>query len=44
MIVQLDSALGRSDSLLRNITFGMNMGDDEIGFRLRIFRDGDGTR
>jgi hypothetical protein len=38
MIVQLDSAMNASESLLRNVTFGMNMGDDEIGFRLQIWR------
>ncbi len=41
MVVQLDSALSGSESLLRNVTFGMNMGDDEIGFKLRVFREQD---
>ena len=44
MIVQLDSALGGTESLLRNVTFGMNMGNDEIGFRLRVFRHADGSK
>lgn len=38
LITQLDSALGGSESLLRNVTFGMSIWDDEIGFRLRVFR------
>lgn len=38
MLIQLDAAMDGSDSLLRNVTFGMNMGNDEIGFRLRVFR------
>ena len=44
MIVQIDSALGGSESLLRNVTFGMNMGNDEIGFRLRVFRQQDNEK
>ncbi|NRH20471.1 hypothetical protein HOO68_00295 [Candidatus Gracilibacteria bacterium] len=38
-IIQLENALNGSESLLRNVTFGMNIGNDEIGFKLRIFRE-----
>lgn len=41
LLVQLDAALGGTESLLRNVTFGMNMWNDEIGFRLRVFRQVD---
>ncbi len=44
IMAHLDSALGGTESLLRNVTFGMNMGDDEIGFRLRVFRHADGSK
>lgn len=44
IMLQLDNAMGGSESLLRNVTFGMNMGDDEIGFRFRIFRQSDGKQ
>ncbi len=43
MIVQLDAALGGSESLLRNATFGLSLGDDEIGFRFRVWREIDGA-
>lgn len=39
LIIQLDSAFHGTESLLRNVVFGMNMGNDEIGFDLKIFRD-----
>ena len=38
MLVQFDNALNGSESLLRNVTFGMYMGDDEIGFKFRVWR------
>ena len=39
MLVQLENAIDGSESLLRNVTFGMSIGNDEIGFRLRVFRE-----
>lgn len=42
LATQLDRALAGKDSLLRNTTFGMSLGDDEIGFRARIFRSIEG--
>ena len=39
LILQLDSAFHGSESLLRNVVFAMNMGNDEIGFDLKVFRD-----
>ncbi len=39
VLVQLDSALSGNESLLRNTTFGMSLGDNEVGFKLRIFRN-----
>ncbi len=37
-MIQFDHAIRGDDSLLRNMTFGMNMGHDEIGFSLRVWR------
>ena len=39
LMVQLDSAFHGTESLLRNVVFGLNLGNDEIGFDLKIFRD-----
>jgi len=39
ILVQLENAIDGSESLLRNVTFGMSIGNDEIGFRLRVFRE-----
>ncbi len=39
LIVQLDRAFAGKEALLRNFTFSLNMGDDEIGFSSRIFRE-----
>lgn len=39
MIAHIGRAFEGSESLLRNTTLGMNLGDNEIGFRSRIFRN-----
>ncbi len=39
VLVQLDAAFDGDESLLRNTTFGLSLGDNEIGFKLRIFRN-----
>lgn len=41
IIAHFDSAMNGSESLLRNMTFGFNMWDDEIGFNIRLFRKWD---
>lgn len=43
IISHLDAAFDGSESLFRNTTFGLNIGDDEIGFSLRMFRHKDAT-
>ncbi|MBP9779530.1 hypothetical protein KBD33_02800 [Candidatus Gracilibacteria bacterium] len=44
IIAHFDIAMNGSESLLRNMTFGFNMGDDEIGFNIRLFRKLDQTQ
>jgi hypothetical protein len=39
LIVQLDRAFSGSEMLLRNSTFSLGMGDNEVGFRTRVFRE-----
>jgi hypothetical protein len=43
LIIQLDRAFAGSESLLRNMTFSMNMADNEIGFTTRVFREKSST-
>jgi hypothetical protein len=38
LMSHLQSVFMSNESLFRNVTFGLNMGNDEIGFRLRVFR------
>ncbi len=37
-MIQIDHAVQGDDALFRNMTFGMNMGHDEIGLELRVWR------
>jgi hypothetical protein len=39
IVSQLDSAFSGDESLMRNMTFALNMWDDEIGLEVRIFRN-----
>ncbi len=39
LIVQLDQAFASTEPLFPNVLFGMNLGNDEIGFQLRMFRN-----
>jgi hypothetical protein len=41
MIAHLDHVTGSTDTLIRNMTLGFSMGDDEIGFRVRMWRERD---
>lgn len=43
LVSHLDDAFDGSESLFRNTTFGFNIGDNEIGFNLRIFRNKDSS-
>ena len=42
LLVQLDRVFEGSESLLRNSTFSLSMGENEIGFVSRVFRQKDG--
>lgn len=39
IISQLDQAFVWTESLLRNVTFWLSYGDDEVGFKFRVFRN-----
>jgi hypothetical protein len=41
LIAHLDRTIDGADTLLRNMTLGLSMGDDEIGFRVRMWRERD---
>jgi hypothetical protein len=41
MIIHLDSAFSWEESLLRNMLFGFNIGDNEVGFNFYVFRNKD---
>lgn len=41
LIMHLDSAFASSESLFRNLTFSLSMGDNEIGFNTHVFRQKD---
>lgn len=41
IMIQFDRAIQGNDSLLRNMTFSMNMGHDEIGFTFHVWRKHD---
>ncbi len=42
LLVQLDRVFESNESLLRNSTFSLSMGENEIGFVSRVFRQKDG--